>query len=448
MKVAVLSRVAYPLHGVGGFERHVGAMVRHLVRKGVEVTLYTAPINAAEPHGIPLTAPSLLARELAGAEGSGSPFGDFAPAGGLRTPKDDNPFGEERGLKGARIEFVPYRVLPWPRRYGFVIADRSTNYLVWSVRAGRRAIATGADVVQAEGAAGFGYALSRRAESPPMVVHPVGMEEFKATGLKRAGYFPLRAGARFAARRAERVIVPDRAMMDEVQRYLSVDSTRTVVLPTPIDLEEVDRPPSPATREAILRRLGVASSKTVLLSVGRLESNKGFSILVDALARIQEKLPGDWVWVLVGRGPEESRLTKQLSELGLSARARFAGRVSDEELSVLYDRCALFVHPTLYEGSSLVTLEAMAHAKAVVATTAGGIPDKVEEGKTGFLVPPGDRGALGAAILQALSLGERLPGLGREGRLRVESEFSWAGRIEGLLDVYRELLEARPGHSS
>ena len=113
MKVAVLSRVAYPLHGVGGFERHVGAMVRHLVRKGVEVTLYTAPsISAAGPHNIHRSAPSLFARELAGADGSGSP------------------------LEGARIEFVPYRVLPWPRRHGFVIADRSTNYLVWSVPSG------------------------------------------------------------------------------------------------------------------------------------------------------------------------------------------------------------------------------------------------------------------------------------------------------------------------
>ncbi len=431
MKVAVLSRVAYPLHGVGGFERHVGAMVRHLVRKGVEVTLYTSPINAAGSHP------------------HGPPFGGFAPAGGLRTPKeDDDRFGEEGGLEGARIEFVPYRVLPWPRRPGFVIADRNTNYLLWSIRAARRAIAEGADVIQAEGAAGFGYALSRKADSPPMVVHPVGMEEFKATGLKRAGYFPLRAGARFAARRAERVIVPDRAMMDEVQRYLSVDSARTVVLPTPIDLEEVDRPVPPATRQVILRRLGVESSKRVLLSVGRLESNKGFSILIDALARIQEKLPADWIWVLAGRGPEESRLTRQLSELGLSDRARFAGRVSDEELSALYDRCDLFVHPTLYEGSSLVTLEAMAHAKPVVATTVGGIPDKVEEGKTGFLVPPGDADAFGAAILQALSLGDGLPDLGKEGRRRAESEFNWARRIQNLIDVYRELLEARAAEPS
>jgi glycosyltransferase involved in cell wall biosynthesis len=397
MKVAVLSRVAHPLHGVGGFERHVGSMVRHLARKGIDVTLYTAP------------------KERSGGE-----------------------------LEAGRVVYVPYRMMPWPRRAGFVIADRSTNYLLWSLRAGRLAAVDRPDVVQAEGAAGFGYALSRNAASPPLVVHPVGMEEFKATGLKRAGYLPLRAAARFAARRAERVIVPDRVMMDEVRRYLSVDAARTVTLPTPIDLEEVDRPVSPAVRDAVLQRLDVGSSKTVFLSVGRLESNKGFSILVDALARIREKLPADWLWILVGSGPEASRISLRLSDLGLTRHARLAGRVSDDELSALYDRSDLFLHPTLYEGSSLVTLEAMAHAKPVVATTVGGIPDKVEPGKTGFLVPPGDANAFGAAILEALSVRDRWADLGRAGRRRVESAFSWSGRIESLVDVYRELVQSRP----
>jgi len=403
MRVAVLSRVAYPLHRVGGFERHVGAMVRHLVRKGIDVTLYTSP--------------------------------------------PDHTSTAVRDLGDARIQFVPYRIFPWPRRSGFVIADRSTNYLAWSLRAARRMLSEPFDIVQAEGAAGFGYAALRKGGGAPLVVHPVGMEEFKATGLKWAGYIPLRAGARYAAQRAERVIVPDRVMMEEVRRYLSIDSNRTVVLPTPIDLEEVDRPPSLEAREVVFRRLDLESSKTVLLSVGRLESNKGFSVLVEALAQVKEKLPAGWIWVLVGRGPAEARLRRQLQRVGLSDHARLAGSVSDQELATLYDRCDLFVHPTLYEGSSLVTLEAMAHAKPVVATSVGGIPDKVEEGKNGFLVPPGDPEALAMALVRALSLGARLAALGKEGRLRVESDFSWGARIENLLEVYRELLDARRGRT-
>jgi glycosyltransferase involved in cell wall biosynthesis len=152
------------------------------------------------------------------------------------------------------------------------------------------------------------------------------------------------------------------------------------------------------------------------------------------------------LWVLVGSGPEASRISRRLSELGLSGNARLAGSVSDEELSALYDRSDLFLHPTLYEGSSLVTLEAMAHAKPVVATMAGGIPDKVEPGKTGFLVPAGDADAFGAAILDALSARDRWPDLGRAGRRRVESAFSWRGRIDDLLDLYHELLQDRRMH--
>ncbi|MEE9179313.1 MAG: hypothetical protein V3U22_00335, partial [Vicinamibacteria bacterium] len=109
MKVAVISRVAHPLHGLGGFERHVGAMVRHLIRNGVAVTLYTSPPAArAGP-----------------------------PASTAGSPADSSSNGEKL-LDGARIRVVPYRIVPWPRRSGFVIADRSTNYLAWSVRAARR----------------------------------------------------------------------------------------------------------------------------------------------------------------------------------------------------------------------------------------------------------------------------------------------------------------------
>ena len=420
MKVAVISRVAHPLHGMGGFERHVGAMVRHLVRNAVEVTLYTSPpVPPADPP--------------ASTAGPPAPPADAASIG-------------EKLLEGARVRFVPYRIVPWPRRSGFVIADRSTNYLAWSVRAARRMMAGPTempDIVQAEGAAGFGYALSRTRDDPPMVVHPVGMEEFKAQGLKRVGYLPLRAGGRYAARRAERVIVPDQVMMEEVRRYLGIEPAQAAILPTPIDLEEIDRPVSHEATEALYRRLGLEPSMPVLLSVGRLESYKGFSVLADALGRVRERLPSDWVWVLVGSGPTESSLRERIEKTGLTDRTRFAGGVSDEELSALYGRADLFVHPTLYEGSSLVTLEAMAHGKPVVATTAGGIPDKIEEGKSGFLVPPGEVEALGEAMVRALSLGEELASFGKVGRLRVESDFSWSERVGSLLDLYREILAHR-----
>ncbi len=394
MKVAVISRVARPFHPIGGLESHVGSLVRHLVRRDVAVTLYTTP---------------------------------------SRNVTDD--------LTGARVEFVPYRLIPWPRRSGFIVADRVTNYIAWSLRAGRRARAAPVDIVQAEAGAGFGYAWFRPpVGGAPLVLHPHGMEEFKTGWLKRSAYFPLRWAVRYAARRAERVLIPDHAMADDVRKNLSVSQKKSVVLPNAIDLEVIDRRVPAETRIEIQGRLGIEGKSTMILSVGRLESNKGFSFLAEALARSRGEIPHPWIWVLVGEGPEDSRLRRKVRALDLAGKTRFAGRVSDTELAALYWRANLFAHPTLFEGSSQVTLEAMAHGRPVVATAVGGIPSKVAEGESGFLVPPGDAEALASALVKAFSLGRDLAELGRQGRRRVESEFSWTERARKLIDLYKELL--------
>jgi glycosyltransferase involved in cell wall biosynthesis len=385
MRVALLSRAVFPLHGYGGLERHVAALEKYLRLEGCEVTLYTAP-----------------------------------PASGLPEARE-----------GTR--FVPYRVIPWPRRKGFTVLDRDTNYLVWSVRAARRLLSEErADIVQADGGAGFGYALLAGAKSKPLVLHPHGMEEFGAPFPKRAMYLPLRAATRFAARRAARVLAPDASMTDDVLRNLGVDESKVALVPNAIDLSLVDRKIPEAD-------LGIPREARVLLSVGRLESNKGFSHLVKALSRI----PEDFLWLLAGEGPERRNLEAEIEREGLRERARFLGRVSDDELHALYERCELFVHPTLYEGSSMVTLEAMAHRKAVVATRVGGIPDKILEGENGLLVPPGDVDALARAVVEALSGGDRLRSWGTKSRAIVESRFSWSRRVKELVSLYEGILGPR-----
>jgi glycosyltransferase involved in cell wall biosynthesis len=122
----------------------------------------------------------------------------------------------------------------------------------------------------------------------------------------------------------------------------------------------------------------------------------------------------------------------------------FAGRVEDSLLHALYERADLFVHPTHYEGSSLVTLEAMAHGRAVVATRAGGIPDKVKDGVTGLLVEPADRAGLADAIAALAGDGGRRTAMGLAGRRCVGDTFAWSVLIERTLALYEELCrEAR-----
>jgi glycosyltransferase involved in cell wall biosynthesis len=134
---------------------------------------------------------------------------------------------------------------------------------------------------------------------------------------------------------------------------------------------------------------------------------------------------------------------------------RFAGALSDVELHTLFAACDLFVHPTLYEGSSLVTLEAMAHGLPVVASAVGGIPDKVIQGTNGFLVPPGNPDDLARQILWVMRHAEERAEMGRRSAALVRERFSLgrsAAMTKSLFDMliagkHACRVEARPGNA-
>ena len=393
MKVALLTRAIHPLHGHGGLERHAAGLKRYLQRAGVDVRVFTTP-----------------------------------PYHELSEPRDES------------YTFVPYRTIPWPRRPGFVVLDRVTNYPLWSYRAARELLRSFApDVVQADAGAGFGYAAL--GAPAPLVLHPHGMEEFKTTPWKRLAYLPLRCAVRYAATRATRVIAPDASMKEEVVEHLGVTAENVAVVPNAIDLEEIDRSRARSGASSLPFSPPLSDGETVLLSVGRLEANKGFTDLVRALGAIREQMPERWRFVLVGEGPARGAIERLAASEGIQDHALLAGALSDEELSALYERATLFVHPTRYEGSSMVTLEAMAHEKPVIATRVGGIPDKVVDGISGLLVPPGDVEALGRAISAAISEPAMLAEWGVEGRRIAEEAFSWSKRIGEVIALYESLLQ-------
>ena len=102
------------------------------------------------------------------------------------------------------------------------------------------------------------------------------------------------------------------------------------------------------------------------------------------------KLPQGWRWVLVGDGPmRDAACRRRFPPTACVIRVVLWGRAELDDLHGWYEAATIFVHPTLYEGSSLVTLEAMAHRRAVIASRAGGLPDKVLPEVNGWLVPPG-----------------------------------------------------------
>jgi glycosyltransferase involved in cell wall biosynthesis len=295
----------------------------------------------------------------------------------------------------------------------------------------------------------LGYARRRSTATAPLVLNPQGLEEFGATDpsrarLKRAAYLPLRMAVRACAQAADCVIATDRALEPAVLKHLDIPPARMRTIPNALDLSIVDALATATDGARVRAGAGIAPGDVVLLSVSRIEENKGFHMLAAALGALKDHsgllAEGRWKWVLVGDGPFRSRLEEAIAAAGIRDRVLLAGRLPDADLHAWYEAATLFVHPTLYEGSSIVTLEAMAHRRAVVATRAGGLPDKVRPGVNGWLVAPGDASALAASISGALGDPARLAPMGEAGRAIVEREFSWTVAGAATLGLYADLL--------
>jgi glycogen synthase len=417
LRVAVVGRSIYGLHGFGGLERHLYDLVRYHLADGWYMTLITR--TPERPEGVDPT----RWREIA------------------EHPR-------------CTVRYVPYRTFPFAGRRGTTIIDRSTAYPWFGARAGKAALrlaqAGHIDVVYGVGASVYGYARARANHegSAPLVFNPQGLEEFGGFDgsyggqrLKALGYLPLRRIVRATASAADAVIATDAAIKPTVLAHLPVSDSRVRLIPNGLDVVDGDRLVSHEGGLTQRIKHHVGKGEVLLLSVGRLEANKGFTDLADALAGLQ--LPTAWRWVIVGDGPMRAALERRIAERGLSGRTILAGRTDDAALHAWYDAADLFVHPTRYEGSSLVTLEAMLHGRPVLATRAGGLADKVTPGKTGWLVPPSDPSALGMALADAVAHQARWPEMGRAGRALLEERFDWRVIQTRFRELYEELLGER-----
>jgi glycosyltransferase involved in cell wall biosynthesis len=161
--------------------------------------------------------------------------------------------------------------------------------------------------------------------------------------------------------------------------------------------------------------------------------------MMDALARVRSSLPSKWLWLVVGEGPERKALQDTIARYHFRDHVRLLGSVDDMTLHNLYELATLFVHPTLFEGSSLVTLEAMCHARPLLGTMVGGIPDKIMRGQNGYLVPPGDVEALSDKLLLSLSDQNRLRAMGAASYQLVRERFDWRAVIHQTLALYAEV---------
>ena len=159
-----------------------------------------------------------------------------------------------------------------------------------------------------------------------------------------------------------------------------------------------------------------------ILNVARLTEVKGQLVLLDAIAELRSA-GVDARATIVGDGPQRAVLRDRVARLGLGDAVELAGAIGQDRLRDLYARADLFCAPSFAEGVPVVLMEAMAMEVPVVATRIMGVPELVEDGVSGRLVPPGRADALAAAISELASDAGKREALGRSGRQKVVAEF-------------------------
>jgi len=292
------------------------------------------------------------------------------------------------------------------------------------------------DVVHTHTAkAGFVGRVAARLAGVPVIVHTFHGHIFH-------GYFgPVQTRLflwleRFAARLSDRIITLSEGLRKELaDTYRITDKNRIVVLPLGLDLDAFTQMPrrSGAFRQA----WGIPTDAPLIGIVGRLVPVKNHLLFLHAAAQVQTELP-QARFAIVGDGEMRPQIETQVDALGLRHAIIFTGWQRD--LAPVYSDLDVLVISSANEGTPVSVIEALASGCPVAATTVGGLPDLLEAGKLGRLVPPDNVDALAQAILQLL----RYPPDGSQARALMRDRYGIDRLADDLDRLYRDLL-ARKG---
>lgn len=279
----------------------------------------------------------------------------------------------------------------------------------------------------------FGMAGARLARVPARVA-----SKRETAGMRTPAQRAVERGA-FAL--AHRIVVNAEAVRRKLVSE-RISDRKIVTVYNGLDTARV-RPREDVRREGALAALSLPREeglRFVTIVANLRHDVKDHPTFLRAAARVRAEV-AEARFILAGEGELIEPMRRLAGELGIARDVFFTGRCERvAELLFASDVCVL---SSRAEGFSNAILEYMAAARPVVATDVGGAREAIEEGETGFVVPPGDDAALAARIVELLREPERARSMGERGRRVVESKFSCAAQVERTLALYEELLTAR-----
>ncbi len=259
-----------------------------------------------------------------------------------------------------------------------------------------------------------------------------------------------------AFQHADRVIAVSKAMQADVQDLYQVPENRIRIIPNGIDPQEYQ----PAQDLELLRRYGLDPEQPYIIFVGRITRQKGILHLVRSIPHLEK---GAQI-LLCASSPDTPELEEQMRDMLDKARQQSSNpiiwvqdSVPRQDIVPLYSQAAAFVCPSIYEPFGIVNLEAMSCATPVVASQVGGIPEILDHGRDGYLVPlePVSRSdaepknpedfsqALAREINKILQDPEQARQMGQAAREKVLARYSWQAIARQTLELYQELQAGR-----
>jgi D-inositol-3-phosphate glycosyltransferase len=228
------------------------------------------------------------------------------------------------------------------------------------------------------------------------------------------------------------------------------DPAQIDVIPCGFDPNEL----GPIERDTARARLGWPRDAFIVLQLGRMVPRKGVDNVIrslDALNRHHRRSAE--LYIVGGESenpdpdatPEIKRLLQVAVESGVLRHVHFAGRRGRDVLRLYYAACDVFVTTPWYEPFGITPVEAMACSRPVIGSNVGGVKSTVVDGETGFLVPPNDPEALAERLAQLAAEPELGRRMGRAGRERARSLYTWRRVSMGLADSYRRAMGPRRG---
>lgn len=244
----------------------------------------------------------------------------------------------------------------------------------------------------------------------------------------------------------DRYVAVSRDLQQWLRDFIGVPAHKALFIPNGVDTDRF----RPVTGDAIvpagMEMLG--DGNFVIGTVGRVQDIKNHDGLIDAFLLLRESLPPEHAarlrLAIVGDGPLMQKIRQRVADAGLDKFVWLPGARHD--ISDIMRRFSVFVLPSFAEGTPVTILEAMATGLPVVASCVGGIPDVVEEGVHGLLVPPGDTAALVKALRIYLEQPSLLQSHGRTGRASIEGKASVKSMVAGYMELY-DMLRREKGHS-